>query len=195
MADLPSEAKQNGVRIRWWQPQHIPGSKSDWAIDNVVIGGRESNPVLMRDSFDGASVNQDVLWLQKDNIETGDHCGKKGVLVGKMNPNENVTLVTADMSIEEGYIMQFSLSVGCNASWDDSVAPVHMEFSTDYGMTWTHLVEECLPYFPDCNGQAATPSVYYVDGGSWRRVTTVLLGAPVSRSEAITFFLCLIFLP
>lgn len=179
MVDLPPSAKHNGVRIRWWQPKHALGSNSDWALDNIVIGGSESNPIAMQDSFDGASANPGLTWLQKDNIHTSLYCEKKGVMRGKLSPAENVTLMTAEMSIEEGFMLQFSISVGCNTSWNVPVAPVHLQFSTDYGMSWKHLIEECMPFFPECNGEASTPSVYYTNNG-WQRVTILLIGQAVS---------------
>ena len=180
MVELPSEAKQNGVRIRWWQPKHSGTGLSDWALENIVVGGRESNPHAMRDSFDGATSASGFNWLQADNIDIGTYCGLRNVRKGQSGSSENATLMTTDMSIEEGFIIQFSLAVGCNTSWDADIAPIHLQYSTDYGMSWTHLVRECLPFIPECNGEASTPSIYYRNQ-AWQRVTIALVGPVVSR--------------
>lgn len=71
------------------------------------------------------------------------------------------------------------------------VAPVHLQFSKDYGMHWNHLVHECLPFLPSCRGEASTASVYYPTG-SWRRVTIPLDGIAESML-VVNLFSLLIF--
>lgn len=103
---------------------------------------------------------------------------------GQANTKEAVTLTTIDTTIKPTYIIQFSISVGCNTSHSNSpgsqqAAPVHLQFSTDHGMNWQHLLQQCLPFLPSCHGNTETASVYYPTGG-WRRVTIPLEGAPVT---------------
>ena len=68
----------------------------------------------------------------------------------------------------------FQISVGCNSSHHSSfVNPVHLYYSTDFGVTWDYLVPQCLPGDPQCNGVIAPASVYYLNSG-WRRITIPL---------------------
>lgn len=176
--ELPPDARNNGVRIRWWQPHHGGMSISDWAIDNVVIGGKDFNPDDLKDDFEEGPTKP--IWLETDNIHKEEYCGTKDALSGEAKTKEDVLLTTADLHIKENYILQFSISVGCNASWDANISPVHLEYSTDYGITWKHLVQECLPFYPQCNGEATTPTIYYASPG-WRRETILLDGPIISK--------------
>lgn len=183
--DLPDAAKKVGVKIRWWQPTHAGQSRSDWAIDDIVIGGKEANPVELMDEFQ--SDNPNSIWLHHSNVAFGEYCGLPYVVIGEIVDKETVVLMTVDLAILHGYIVQFYISVGCNASWDDEIAPVELQFSTDYGKTWHLVVEECLPYYPSCDGLAATPSIYY-HSKKWRRITIPLDGPAVSKYTSKNIF-------
>ncbi len=177
--ELPADAKRHGARLRWWQPQHGGAGRADWALDSVVIGGKTTNDLMMKDSFD--SGHSDVHWIQRDNTHLGSYCGSNTALKGEAVSKENVTLTTADMRIEEGFLLQFSISVGCNASWDMEISPVHLQFSTDYGMSWSHVVS-CDPTraHAHCGEHVVPPSVYFANGG-WQRETLLLVGPVVSK--------------
>ena len=177
MIDIPEDAKHNGIRIRLWQPHHGGQSKSDWAIDNIIIGGKQSNFVHLQDTFSDAPSD---IWLQRDNIIYSPYCGSKDSVMGSPRSKESVTLMTADLMIQKDYIIQFSISIGCNASWDALISPIHLEYSTNYGRSWHHLQEECLPFLPHCHGAATTSSVYFASPG-WRRITILLNGPIISK--------------
>ena len=187
--ELPKNAKTIGVRIRWWQPHHPGISRSDWALDNIVIGGKEINPDAIKDNFDSAL--RDEFWLEKDNILIGPYCGQSSSVIGVSKPNDKkITLTTVDMNIERNYILQFSISVGCNTSSivSGAVSPIQLRFSTDFGMSWRDLSDGCVPSMPGCQGVATTPSAYYANSG-WRRVTMVLASKAVSRYDTSILFL------
>ena len=178
MIELPKEAKYNGVRIRWWQPHHAEGSRSDWALDNIFVGGKEKNLNEVVDEFlDGPWMD---IWIETDNSKIQEYCGAVSTISGEATFKEHVKLTTSDIAIKDGYILQFSISVGCDAAWDTDISPVHLQYSTDFGMTWRHLVGECLPYYPECNGKASIPTIYYAHKG-WKRDTIILDGPVVSR--------------
>ena len=99
---------------------------------------------------------------------------------GQLKDQENVTLMSTDLNIQEDYILQFSISVGCNSSTLKEVAPVHLQYSLDYGMTWIHIIEQCIPFLPMCHGIANTASVYYPSTG-WRRITIPLKGPLITK--------------
>lgn len=52
---LPSAARQEGVRVRWWQPQHDGADHSDWALDNVLIAGSDPRAQIS-DTFGGVAL-------------------------------------------------------------------------------------------------------------------------------------------
>ena len=92
---LPAEAKRNGVRLRWWQPRpspsdSLPGSShlsADWAIDDVSIGGRESNPDELRDEFREEprdEPDRELVWLQRSNMRQTGFCGEPDAIVGEL---------------------------------------------------------------------------------------------------------------
>lgn len=78
MVELPKEAKQNGVRIQWWQPSHDGQSTSDWALDNIFIGGSDVNPNEVKDDF--APRDREYAWIETDNAVIGPYCGSRFVL-------------------------------------------------------------------------------------------------------------------
>ncbi|CAH1782623.1 unnamed protein product [Owenia fusiformis] len=176
---IPKLAKHNGTRIRLWQPVHSGYLKDDWAIDNIVIGGTDTNTNILKDNFNNGISN--AKWISTDNTHIAEYCNSKTALVGQYQPNENSTAETIDVAVRSDYIVQFSISVGCNASWDAYISPVRLEFSTDNGVTWHYLVTECFPSFPQCNGDVPMPSVYYAQTG-WRTYTIPLHGNEISLS-------------
>lgn len=52
---LPPAARQEGVRVRWWQPQHEGADRSDWALDNVLIAGSDPRAQIS-DTFGGVAL-------------------------------------------------------------------------------------------------------------------------------------------
>ena len=178
--ELPKDAKKNGARVRWWQPQNVGQSRSDWVIDDIVIGGKETNPNEVNDDF--GSGRRTVDWLQLYNVRFGAYCGVPYAAVARATSDEGVVMTTSDVAVGIGDVIEFSLLVaGCNASWDlEVVKPVLLEYSVDYGLTWKMLVEECAPFQKKCGGKAAMASVYYSTVG-WMRVTVPLGDHAVSK--------------
>lgn len=177
-AKLPRKARKNGVRFRWWQPQHSGQSRADWIIDEIVIGGKEVNPNEVNDDF-GAG-RRTVNWLQMANIRYDDYCDVPYAAVGQSAPGESVVLTTSDVTVASGDVIEFLIAIGCGANdGAESVYPVHLHYSVDYGVTWHLVVEECLPFEPGCSGKAQTASIYYAAEG-WRRVTIPLSSATAS---------------
>jgi len=166
---LPPVARKNGVRIRWWQPRHS-GSHGDWIIDEIVIGGKEVNPNEVNDDFNG-SGRQNINWLQMANIHYDEYCGVPYAAVGQLAPGETVVLMTSDVTVAVGDVIEFSIAIGCGGV--GGAEPVYLQYSVDYGLTWHLVLEECLPFEAGCNSKAQTASIYYATG-SWRHVTIPL---------------------
>lgn len=179
---LPEKAKDNGVRLRWWQPLHGGHPMGDWSIDNIRIGGDDSNPTEFMSDFSGPLDYQS--WMRDDNM-AGDstYCNEAHVAHGTTQTKENSVLETREVGIENDFILEYELNVGCGQTFNKSSSPVHLEYSTDNGVTWSHLSPQCLPKDPECNGGLHMGSVYHSEPmGMWRRFTHTLSGLPVSNS-------------
>ena len=74
MLELPAAAKQAAVRMRWSQTHNAGRNQSDWAIDNLFIGGHEINPAELRDDF---SSEQHEMWIETDNARNAAFCADR----------------------------------------------------------------------------------------------------------------------
>jgi hypothetical protein len=176
--ELPKDAKKNGIRLRWWQPRNAGQSRSDWIIDDIVIGGKEINPNEVNDDF-GAG-RRTIDWLQLHNVRFGSYCGAQYAAIATAAADEGVIMTTSDIAVNVGDVVEFSLIIGgCNASRDlEFIEPVQLHYSTDYGVTWRLLTDECLPFDEECGGKASTASVFDATK-EWQRIT-ILLNEPVA---------------
>ena len=73
---LPSEARMNGVRLRWMQSRH-EGERVDWAIDNVFVGGKERAPAELVEEFGESDMTSSSSWIEADNVDVGTFCGRR----------------------------------------------------------------------------------------------------------------------
>ncbi|XP_060574508.1 reelin-like isoform X2 [Ruditapes philippinarum] len=178
---LPQEAKQNGTQITFTQLQHSGLNQDDWIIDNLRVGGHLKNPdSMMSDFVPGIDPAQ---WYTFDNIKTDDYCDWENVAIGNTHDEESASLTTQDLHVGSNYMLQFWYNVGCMRQWNISVAPVHLQYSTDYGMTWSYILRQCLSNDPVCPQGTSMASVYYGDPmGTWQRVTIPLEGMTISNS-------------
>lgn len=154
----------------------------DWSIDNVRIGGEDSNPTEFMSDFSGPVDYQS--WMRDDNV-AGDstYCNEAHVAHGTTQTKENSVLETREVGIENDFVLEYELNVGCGQTFNKSSPPVHVEYSTDNGVTWSHLSPQCLPKDPECNGGLHMGSVYHSEPmGMWRRFSHTLSGLPVSKS-------------
>ncbi|XP_071961497.1 reelin-like [Antedon mediterranea] len=192
---LVSEAKFNGTRIRWHQPKHEGHGQTDWVIDNIFIGGSNVLPSSHVDNFEEGVVSKQ--WLFHGNTMLAPYCvadwlvnpisdGRPNSwsLIGGVNPLHNTLITTTDIHLQKGSVLEFKLSVGCDASWDSVMTPIDLLYSTDYGITWQHLVRNCLPSHPECNGEVTPSSTYYANPG-WRRVVIPIPDRAITRATRI----------
>lgn len=214
---LPLSAKKNGVRLRWWQPSPPLSrggggahARSDWAIDDIIIGGKESNPSELHDDFlllpqnddngrfppasQPTGAEQAYSWLSGGNMRRAAYCGSAHAIVGELqSPGKQsvIKLMTSDMRIGRGYIVQFSINIGCDAPWDAQLTPVHFQYSHDQGVLWRLVVDECHDVMSErlhlnddealCESSVGSePSVYYAARG-WRRITIPLYDIHISK--------------
>lgn len=138
------------------------------------------NPATMVTDF-SAGIDP-AEWNTLDNMKAEEYCDSPDVAVGQIVEKESATLTTQDLDIEEGHMMQFWYNIGCMRPWNASVAPIHLQYSTDYGMTWSYVTPQCLSNDPNCPSGATMASVYYGDPmGRWQRVIIPLSGLTLSK--------------
>ncbi|KAJ7329566.1 hypothetical protein JRQ81_015740, partial [Phrynocephalus forsythii] len=211
---LPLDAKEVGTRFRWWQPKHDGLDQSDWAIDNVLISGSADQRTVMLDTFSSAPVPQhertpadagptgriafDMFmedrttvnehWLFHDDCSIERFCDSPdGVMMCGSNDGREVYAVTHDLTPTENWIMQFKISVGCKTSEKIAQNQVHVQFSTDFGVSWSYLIPQCLPADPKCSGRVSQPSVFFPTNG-WKRVTYPLPESLVGNPVRFRFY-------
>lgn len=206
---LPLSAKTVGTRFRWWQPKHDGLDQNDWAIDNVLIAGSVDQSTVMLDTFSSAplphhertpadagpagriefdffsedktAVNEH--WLFHDDCSIERFCeSPDGVMICGSHDGREVYTVTHDLTPAENSIMQFKIAVGCKNSEKNVQNNVHVQYSTDFGVSWSYVVPQCLPADPKCSGGVSQPSVFFATKG-WKRViyplSDNLIGNPV----------------
>ncbi|XP_077327999.1 reelin isoform X2 [Lithobates pipiens] len=206
---LPLSAKTVGTRFRWWQPKHDGLDQNDWAIDNVLIAGSVDQSTVMLDTFSSAplphhertpadagpsgriefdffsedktAVNEH--WLFHDDCSIERFCeSPDGVMICGSHDGREVYTVTHDLTPAENWIMQFKIAVGCKNSEKNVQNNVHVQYSTDFGVSWSYVVPQCLPADPKCSGGVSQPSVFFATKG-WKRVIYPLpdnlIGNPV----------------
>uniref|UniRef100_A0A8C6XT10 Reelin n=1 Tax=Naja naja TaxID=35670 RepID=A0A8C6XT10_NAJNA len=206
---LPLDAKRVGTRFRWWQPKHEGLDQSDWAIDNVLISGSADQRTVMLDTFSSAPLPQherspadagptgriafdmfvddrttvNELWMFHDDCSIEKFCDSPdGVLMCGSHDGREAYAITHDLTPTEHWIMQFKISVGCKTSEKIAQNQVHVQYSTDFGVSWRYLIPQCLPADPKCSGAVSQPSVFFPTKG-WKRITYPLpenlVGNPV----------------
>ncbi|KAM4036706.1 reelin isoform 2-T2 [Anomaloglossus baeobatrachus] len=206
---LPPSAKTVGTRFRWWQPKHDGLDQNDWAIDNVLISGSVDQSTVMLDTFSSAPLPQhertpadagpigriafdffgeektavNEHWLFHDDCSIERFCDSPdGVMICGSQDGREVYTVTHDLTPAENWIMQFKIAVGCKTSEKNVPNNVHLQYSTDFGVSWSYLVPQCLPADPKCSGSVSQPSVFFPAKG-WKRVIYLLpvnlIGNPV----------------
>ncbi|XP_050414411.2 reelin isoform X2 [Patella vulgata] len=178
---IPKAAKKNGVRIRWWQPENQGKLLSDWLLDSVRINGEEINPTLFKSNITDKLDPKDFVTV--DNLHAGEYCNEENAIVGTTKNGESSVLITREITLDTGYMLQFLLNVGCGQPRNVSASPVHLQYSTDHGLTWSYLKPQCLPNDPRCNKGPSMPSIFYsTPDPGWQRISLTLEGLPLSNA-------------
>uniref|UniRef100_A0A8D2LW77 Reelin n=1 Tax=Varanus komodoensis TaxID=61221 RepID=A0A8D2LW77_VARKO len=211
---LPPDAKEVGTRFRWWQPKHDGLDQSDWAIDNVLISGSADQRTVMLDTFSSAPLPQhertpadagptgriafDMFmedrttvnehWLFHDDCSIERFCDSPdGVMMCGSHDGREVSAITHDLTPTENWIMQFKISIGCKTSEKIAQNQVHIQYSTDFGVSWSYLIPQCLPADPKCSGTVSQPSVFFPTKG-WKRIIYPLPESLVGNPVRFRFY-------
>ncbi|KAI1888402.1 hypothetical protein AGOR_G00184780 [Albula goreensis] len=210
---LPPAAREEGVRVRWWQPQHDGADHSDWALDNVLIAGSDPHAQILdtfggvalpnheRTPADGTPTGRIALlsepeetatvsdhWLFSEDCSVQRFCGSPdGVMVCGSVDGREVYAVTHDIIPDRGWVMQFKMAVGCGVPERQTERQVHVQYSVDFGVSWRYLVPQCLPADPQCGGQVSQPSVFFPAEG-WKRVVYPLPDSLTDTAVRFRFY-------
>ncbi|KAL8563520.1 hypothetical protein ACOMHN_064345 [Nucella lapillus] len=177
---LPPGAKKQSTRFRWWQPEHGGPQMGDWIIDGIRVNGEEVNPSQLTLNFSSGFDFQDMV--SADNMKVGDYCGEKKVAVGTTEENEASQLVSREVYVTDGYQLQFVANIGCGAAHNRSLPPLHLQYSTDHGLTWNYFYPPCHDANAHCARSPSMPSVLYGHAWPvWERVVVPLYGLPTSN--------------
>eukprot|EP00054_Salpingoeca_dolichothecata_P030277 m.244800 g.244800 ORF g.244800 m.244800 type:complete len:4694 (-) comp26631_c0_seq1:49-14130(-) len=178
---LPAEARAPSTRFMWWQPQQeIAANQAEWILDDVYVGGSTNSPTEVIENFSDPSVTTSNF-LYHPNGNVGTYCDRRGI---KFVGAGMQSLTTLPLNLGDNSILQFLLTTGCAGSPPPEIT-ISIQFSDDFGITWTQVSTECDPV-----GDVLCSS--WVDGGSavqtgnsfgqWRRYTFKLGdGIPPSR--------------
>ncbi|KAG8142667.1 hypothetical protein E2320_005871, partial [Naja naja] len=169
------EPRQFGIQFRWWQPYHSSQGEDVWAIDEIIM----------------TSVLFNSISLDFTNLKNATNCKTQlccsfflsvvflaGVELARKTlwtrylASSMRYVETQSMQIGASYMIQFNLVMGCGQQYTPHMDnQVKLEYSTNHGLTWHLVQEECLPSMPSC--QEFTPASIYHSSEytKWRRIT------------------------
>ncbi|XP_071271970.1 reelin-like [Salvelinus alpinus] len=211
---LPPAARQEGVRVRWWQPTHEGADHSDWALDNLLIAGSDPRAQIT-DTFGGValpnherapadgtptgrigllsegeeeSTSVSDHWLFSEDCVVQRFCSSPdGVMVCGSDDGGEVYAVTHDIIPDKDWVMQFKIAVGCGVPERQAERQVHVQYSVDFGVSWRYLVFQCLPADPRCGGHVSQPSVFFPAQG-WKRAVYPLPDSLADTAVRFRFY-------
>lgn len=188
---LPEDALSNTTRLRWWQPFVISNGivvsgveRAQWALDNILIGGAEINPSQLVDTFDDEGTSHEENWSFYPNaVRTAGFCGNPSFHLYWPSEKKDKThnaLSSRELIIQPGYMMQFKIVVGCEATSCGDLHSVMLEYTKDARSdSWQLVQTQCLPSSSNSIGcspfQFHEATIYNaVNSSSWKRVTLQL---------------------
>ncbi|XP_076045051.1 reelin-like isoform X2 [Oratosquilla oratoria] len=177
---LPKEAVTGVlgvVRFRIWQPIHE--ELDQWAIDDLRI-----TPLFESFSLQADTDPNALTASPWQSITSNDHrvyCSEDdpddlGTEAQVLNGREKLRMaVTNPLTLNEGDIISFQISVGCEARRNkhlnlDKTQPVELQYSKDGGVSWTLVEKGCGVNSLRCLSPVE-PSVYFPHRhGPWSRI-------------------------
>jgi len=138
--NIPSGAKTNGTRFRWYIP-NADNNQDEWAIDDVTIVANSVPPTteIMEDNFD---LTIDTLeWSSTTGMNVGTVCGTVGSGNALYSSGGTSAAATVNLDLRYGGSVDFMLRVpassggGCDQPESDE--DVHLQYSLNNGSSWT----------------------------------------------------------
>ncbi|RXG52855.1 Reelin [Armadillidium vulgare] len=167
--EIPKSLRCLGGRVRWWQPGiHLNEfvKKKIWAeisckrsyhLKIKIKNQTRSKPNSKFDLSNTALINSSLLFSL-----LGKYCDfNESVQVLESTPSEPAVVQTTDIQITPKHSIHFRLALGCGAVWDNSIEPVSLQYSRDFGRTWNLVRELCLPFNSTSCTHLHDESVFY----------------------------------
>ncbi|XP_051890268.1 reelin isoform X1 [Pristis pectinata] len=172
--ELPQKAQQLGIQFRWWQPYHSGPDEDVWAIDEISMTSILYNSISL--NFSNLVDVTQSLGFYLGNVQP--YCNHDWTLsfTGDSKTSSSMRYVeTQSMQIGASYMLQFNLVMGCGKPFTLHVDnQISLEYSTNHGLTWHLVQEECFPSMPSCQ-EFTSASVYHSsEFPQWKRVTVPL---------------------
>ncbi|KAI8771793.1 reelin [Biomphalaria glabrata] len=174
---LPSEARHNATRFRFWQAANGKEKRSVWSVDNLHIGTMISVPNIIVDSFDEEHPDP-MSWNFVNDGVVDNFCSHQRsealdntALVFRRTGESELSAITSDIEIGSMSVIQFDINIGCGAE-ASAKYPVRLEYSTDGGLSWSLVSPNCAHgSLSGCFESSLPESVYYAgDSHSWKRI-------------------------
>ncbi|ETE68855.1 Reelin, partial [Ophiophagus hannah] len=182
---IDEDARQFGIQFRWWQPYHSSQGEDVWAIDEIIMTSVLFNSIsldftnlLEKNATNcktqlccsfflsvvflaGVELARKTLWTRYRMVaEHGESSPGNPPKIAFSLEERMRYVETQSMQIGASYMIQFNLVMGCGQQYTPHMDnQVKLEYSTNHGLTWHLVQEECLPSMPSC--QEFTPASIY----------------------------------
>ncbi|KAF8766780.1 Reelin like protein [Argiope bruennichi] len=195
---IPEHARSPATRIRWWQPSGLIEGEllPALALDNIYIGGSEINAFELFDDFEGpGGADPTNWWFGPYSKVENSYCyhPSHALLWKKDSDIEERGITTRELIVENGFMIQFKIAVGCGEYTDSCLTnhSIRLEYSKEPGSeNWELVNRACFPtnsIHSECApNEFHNPSIYSTN--THKKWTLVMLHLPEKTFSSTTQF-------
>eukprot|EP00058_Branchiostoma_floridae_P011776 XP_002597264.1 hypothetical protein BRAFLDRAFT_66399 [Branchiostoma floridae] len=155
--------------------------RTQWALDNVLIGMNDTSMFGFYDNFSPMHHNS---WYMVQNAVVKATCGSAVGLMFTSDRDSPRYAETIDFHVTSSTFLQFDLVMGCGDVYTPT-SQVELQYSLNMGRTWRLVWQACIPPAIGCDSYQVG-SVYKSEAyNNWTRVTVYL---PPAASSPNTRF-------
>ncbi|GIY36220.1 reelin [Caerostris darwini] len=195
---IPEHARSSATRIRWWQPSGLIEEEllPALALDNIFIGGSEINAFELFEDFEDVKGTDPTNWwfgpyskVEKSYCHHSSHA----LLWKKDSDIEERGITTRELIVENGFMIQFKIAVGCGEYTDSCLTnhSIRLEYSKEPGSgIWELVNKACFPsnsIHSECApNEFHNPSIYSTN--THKKWTLVMMHLPEKIFSSTTQF-------
>ncbi|GBN96133.1 Reelin [Araneus ventricosus] len=195
---IPEHARSSATRIRWWQPSGLTEGEllPALSVDNIYIGGSEINAFELFDDFESAGgADPTNWWFGPYSKVENSYCyhPSHALLWKKDSDIEERGITTRELIVENGFMIQFKIAVGCGEYTDSCLTnhSIRLEYSKEPGSeNWELVNRACFPtnsIHSECApNEFHNPSIYSTN--THKKWTLVMLDLPEKTFSSTTQF-------
>ncbi|XP_042898138.1 reelin isoform X2 [Parasteatoda tepidariorum] len=150
---IPEDARTASTRIRWWQPSGFVGEEllPALSLDDIYIGGSEINAFELFDDFEDVNGPEPTNWWFSPYSKVENvYCSRPSpALTWKKDSDiEERGIVAREMIVENEFMIQFKIAVGCGEYTDNCLTnnSIRLEYSKEPGSgNWELVNRACFP--------------------------------------------------